>query len=751
MAAGPDREAKPEEWGYRPADNERVEVNPPALSWVPATGAKRYTVQMASNLSFRDAIVIGSIPWTVYTHNKPLKPGPWYWRYQADGGEWSRARRFEILPTAVEFPQPTMEELRRRVPNRHPRMFARPEDRERLRAALPSAEGKRLLQAADRLVTAEPTPEPKVKANSKDPETNQFWWSNRVQTVKALQEAEVLAFAWWLTGDDRYGQTARRFTLKLASWDPDGPTNFTVNCEAAKPMLHRMARAYDFGYGLFTEDERSRIRAMLLRRANDAWVSGEAKRGVGHLAEPYGSHANRLWHKLAENAIATLGETPESDQFLEYAVTKFFAAYPVWSDDDGGWHEGLSYFGGYMSKATWWFHIARTALGIDGFKKPFFKHFGDYPLYSTVPGSPNGGFGDLSSRPISSGWAFMDFFVRETRNPYWAWWTQASGLRQEADELVLGFLWSARPDVEAKAPVDLPPSKLFRGTGVAVMNTTLLGSTDNVQVRFKASPMGRWSHGHDPHNSFTLNAYGEALLVNNVYRDIYGSPFHAKWVWSTRAQNAVLVNGEGQQPHSAALGGRILKTEFRDGFDYVVGDATASYEGRLKRAVRHVLFLKPDLVVLVDELEAAKPSTFQWMLHGLEAFTLQPEQQRLELKRAKAGVLVDYIADQPLTMRQWTGYEPDVDHRYLESIKSPGIPAQWHVEATSGQPALKMYGITVMRPYRSGAKPIVLEQQSSGDQVILRAGGHTVTLFKEAASRDVATVSGPSGSHRIAR
>ena len=44
----------------------------------------------------------------------------------------------------------------------------------------------------------------------------------------------------------------------------------------------------------------------LARRAADAWNSGEVRQGSGHLNQPYGSHANRTWHKLAENAIATL-------------------------------------------------------------------------------------------------------------------------------------------------------------------------------------------------------------------------------------------------------------------------------------------------------------------------------------------------------------------------------------------------------------------------------------------------------------
>ena len=52
-------------------------------------------------------------------------------------------------------------------------------------------------------------------------------------------------------------------------------------------------------------------------------------------------------------------------------------------------------------------------------------------------------------------------------------------------------------------------------------------------------PFGSQSHGHNPQNSFQLNAYGEALFVANGYRDLHGSKFHYQWVHSTRAQNAM--------------------------------------------------------------------------------------------------------------------------------------------------------------------------------------------------------------------
>ena len=60
----------------------------------------------------------------------------------------------------------------------------------------------------------------------------------------------MLAFVWLLSGDEKWREPARKYILDLAAWDPDGPTNFKLNCEAAKPLVHRLARVYDWGYGL---------------------------------------------------------------------------------------------------------------------------------------------------------------------------------------------------------------------------------------------------------------------------------------------------------------------------------------------------------------------------------------------------------------------------------------------------------------------------------------------------------------------
>jgi hypothetical protein len=744
FAQAPDREATPDEWGYRPADGATVSLNPPSLSWTHEPESSSYILEWAKGADFKNAVVQKDLPWSVYTHNQALATGTYYWRYRIvqKNGElsaWSRTRSFIIPAGAVLFPQPNMEELRRRIPREHPRVFVTQEDLQRLRTWAAGAGKKaydKLLRRADEIIASEPTAEPSVRASASDPATNQYWWSNRLQAIRALQEAEVLSFVYLLTGDEKYKTPARRWLLHLTSWDPDGPTNWRLNCEAAKPMMHRLARAYDWGFGALSDQDRRNVRRVLLRRAMDAWNSGEVRQAAGHLNQPYSSHGNRTWHKLAENAVATLGETPDSEKFLNYAVTKFFAAYPVWSDDDGGWHEGLNYWAGYMSKATWWLSLARTPLGIDGFKKPFFKNFADYALYTAPPGSPNMGFGDLAFRPPSSSWSFLWDVIRETRNPFWAWWAGQWKIQTESDEPVLAFLSGAAPQVEPRAPASLPPSKVFRGIGVALLNSTLLDAADNMQVRFKSSPFGSRSHGLEPQNSFTFTAYGEPLLVNNVYRDLYGSPFH-KGVWMTRAQNAVLVNGEGQKPRSPDPSGRIISSSFQGGLDYVAGDGTGAYEGRLKRALRHVLFVKPDLVVIIDDLVAPQPSTFQWMLHALNPFEIDDQGARLD--REKAGVRVDYVASQRLKLRQWTGYDPPPDARYLAAANRPGIPEQWHLEAAAATPAESSFTLTVLRPYRRerpAASKIQVEQNETAVLVTVpgeRDSEITVALRKPGA------------------
>ena len=711
------RPAKPDEWGYRPADGASVPLNPPTFTWIAPANAVTYEVQWSTSREFPAAstTTVERVVWPTYTHDRAVAPGTYFWRYRmADKtgavSDWSSVRRVVVPASVAVMPMPTLAQQRASVPAQHPRLFMRPEDVPRLRELARTTSAKdfeALKKAADGYIKAGPTPEPAHKGSARDKDNAElikYWWPNRAQTEQACNEAETLAFVYLLTGDKVYGEAARRWVLHLASWDPKGTTNFTLNCEAGKPLLYRPARAYDWAWDMFTPEERTKIQTTFRARVIEAWNSGEVQKGVGHLQRPYSSHANRVWHKLAEAGIAWLDEIPEAPQWVDYAVNKFFSCYPVWSDDDGGWHEGVSYWSGYQSKAVWWLQVAKSALEIDGLKKPFFAQVGDYPLYLAPPHSPNAGFGDLSFNRLTPP-SFMEYHLRARSTSgdggnaaHWRWWTQAGGMKENTG--VLGFLYRANlpPLPAAKPPTDIPQSKVFHGIGIASLHTTLRDSRDDVHFAFKASPFGTQSHGHNAQNGFLLNAYGDALLVACTYRDLHGSKFHYNWVHSTRSQNAVLVNGEGQIPHSVNATAKIVQERFTPTYDYVAGDATPAYGKKLERAVRHAVFVKgpAPFIVLYDELIAPQPAKFQFMLHALSAFSIEETTARLHVTQPKSGLDVRYLSPVPLAFAQTDGFVPKPTKEF---------PNQWHAETGTTELRRTLGMVTVLVPSRTGLAP----------------------------------------------
>ena len=698
----------PNEWGYRPAEGAAAVMNPPSLTWIHQKEAAAYTVQIAPGGDFAQAITAGPLPFNVYTHNKPLQPGNYAWRYKfadkkGQQSDWSVVRHFTVGPDAIDFPMPSRAEQTERVPQQHPRLFMRPEDLPRLRQAIKSGEAAtryaKVKREADRLLKQKPTPEPKIMGAIRNEATRDAWWPNRVTALKAGDECETLAFVYLMTGEKKYGEAARKFIMAYAAWNPDGPTNFSLNDEAAFPPLYKLPRAYDWAYGALSEADRAAVRKVMLRRATDVWKSGQVGYGPGHLNSPYSSHPNRCWHKLAECALAFYGELPQATDWLDFAVNKFYAAYPVWSDDDGGWHEGASYSEGYMVKIVWWLAVAKSALQIDGFKKPYFSQVGDFLMYMAPPGSPNMGMGDLSYHPQGRGaGGYLEMFCRAMNGPeqhgqYWQWWKQQ--WKMSGQEGILGVLYAINmpAEPEAKIPTSIPQSKVFHGIGQASLHTNLFSAADDVHFHFKSSPMGSQSHGHNPQNSFQLTAYGETLLAACTYRDYHGSKFHYEWVHQTSSQNAVLVDGKGQVIHSSAPLGKIVTDKLTPEVDYVVGDAAAAYEGRLTRCLRHVVFVKPDFIVLYDDLAAKEPATFQFMLHGLSPFKIDEGHNVVQEAQPKAQVAVQYLSPLPLTFKQTDGFNPK---------PTKPFPNLWHVEAGTSEKAKELGMLTVLVPSKSG-------------------------------------------------
>jgi len=569
---------------------------------------------------------------------------------------------------------------------------------------------------ADPPPTDEPQRYPKGTVRGSDP-WREIWWGNRRKTIRTLESASTLAFTWSLGGREEYGALARRLLLEAAAWDPKGATGYRYNDEAGMPYAYHFSRTYTFVHPLLTEADRDVCRDVMRIRGREMF----AHLAPRHLWKPYSSHSNRAWHFLGEVGIAFQGELAEADDWVWFAANVFACVYPVWSDDDGGWHEGAAYWRSYLSRFTWWADVQRAALGLDAYRLPFFSRAGDFALYLMPPGTKGGGFGDQNARRTAAdNRGLMTTLAAQARNPAWQWYVDRLGGPDSGGGWI-GFLRSALPSVEAREPEDLPTSRCFHGTGLAVLNATLSGAADNVEVIFKSSPFGSQSHGYEAQNSFLMYAYGERLLIRSGVRDSYGSKHHKDWMWRTKSTNNVTVGGRGQTPHSATARGAITAFHTAEGVHYVEGEAGAAYGDRLDGFRRGVLFLEPDLILVHDRLAAPAPTTFEWRLHAPTPFELEGESATV--RSGGAACRIQFLTPDDISFAQTDTFDPPPRER-IELVEH-------HLTATTAEAREAVTFLTVIRPFRTGAEPpaeALLDAVEGRRRIVAPLGDGTATI-----------------------
>ncbi len=707
------------EIGYRPADGAEVRVSPPGFVWLPEAEVVSYTLQCSQSSDFSS---IGyekkGIQHNVHCPSIVFNPGLWYWRYafQTQDGtqsEWSQIRTFIIAKDAEYFPQPTLEQLLERLPRQHPKLFLRPETVDTFRQNLvnnsPSTWTLFLDYAEslmkDPVITEEPPPYPEGRRGD-NKENVDLWRKNRGIVQKAVDHAANLAFAYQLTGEKKYGERAREWIMAVVSWPVRGTTSYAYNDECAMPILSVIPRAYTWAWDMFNGKERESVIQTMTERGNEVYRHLLDRR---HTVSPFESHRNRAWHFLNEAAVAFIDEIPDARSWLEYTMDIFFNVYPAWSDDDGGWHEGVAYWSSYMGRITVWLDMIKTAFRIDGYKKPFFRHAGDFPFYVLPPDQEFGGFGDSADTIKPADLApVMNIFADRIGNPAWKWYAASQSPTENKERLDYSDL--LRLDISSimpQLPDDIPDSKIFHGTGIASLHSALGNTDEDIHILFKSSPFGSQSHGFNAQNSFLLWAYGRPLLHWSGHRDWHGSKHHTEWMWETFSDNSITVNGQGQLKHSPKARGKIIAESLNPRFDYVAGDATESYEGRLNRFIRHICFMKPRLILVMDELEAPEPSLFQYHLHANNRFSTK-SQYEIETGDSIATARIALVTPGNLVITQTEGHRPP----------SVGYDrTQWNFQAETPQKVLQTNFLTLIRPYPSGK---VLETKydfASKDQV----------------------------------
>lgn len=132
---------------------------------------------------------------------------------------------------------------------------------------------------------------------------------------------------------------------------------------------------------------------------------------------------------------------------------------------------------------------------------------------------------------------------------------------------------------------------------------------------------GPANHEHADRNGLIFKAHGERLF-HDPFKAAY-SPTHPRWLLRlTEAHSAVLIDGQGHQYHDGSEGTNSSWAQATvTGYDatatsmQVTSESTSAYhlvDDRVTRVDRSLLFLKPDVLLILDRLDLRDKHTAEF-------------------------------------------------------------------------------------------------------------------------------------------
>jgi hypothetical protein len=564
---------------------------------------------------------------------------------------------------------------------------------------------------------------------------------------------------------------AREFLLKACAWHfaPDwksgpvaGATDVYYNDEAHFRLWRKLPLVYDQLRASLTPAEKKLVLDHFRQRGTRSaeWIHRAKVQDIrrNSLDNNAESHPVRFMAMTGLSGLALWDDLPEAREWWRFAYVFFRDQFSPWGGDDGGWAEGNSYWRGTFEHAA--FQDTLIAIGDPlAYSSPFWKNSPYFALYNVQP-YLHTVFGDTSNAgrfnldPAVAD--YMEHVARVQKNGYFR--TYAGLCNDErvrpADKgltgldrtyptacefLVRDFVTSGLPLPPAKPLSELPPYRFFRDVGWVSLHSALGQPADDIQVTFKASPYGSFSHSHADQNAFILNAFGEGLAINSAYREFHRSPHHKEWTWQTKSKNALLIDGLGQKAQDKKATGKITRFDTAPRYVWTTGDATIAYQagqkekGRVRRATRDLVFIDQRYLLVRDRVELATAGKLSWLLHAEKSITWDAKNAAAFI-RGNQATLTARLVSPGVT---WRGSVTDqfpvpVDAKYLTGdAGSSYVTAKWsnqsHLTAESTEAAKSFTVFAVLWPERGTNKSAAISATlgAAGELTVARPDGKT--------------------------
>jgi hypothetical protein len=326
----------------------------------------------------------------------------------------------------------------------HPRLYLTAENLPALRAARGEGVRKRIWenieQSAEECMAIEPTHE-WIAPVTPDPNYENLY--DRFYTMmRDMAVTEHLAFAYALSGDERYGDRARDWVLQTCRvWKNEttiplnGGTAYAVN-----RFLKGAAVGYDLAHDRFSPAERDEVREVMTAIGQKYYTEYFS---TPHISGPdfRTHHAIVEYGSFGVLALALLDEVPEARGWLDHTINKFKEhLLPKGLAADGAQVEGSTFWASTMQYRLFFMDALRRVTGEDLFED-YGKFLNADLALAAVAAEKHPGFNRVNETVVlEPSYGQLDYYspvllflAREQRRPIFqhlALWDHALGLVQ---------------------------------------------------------------------------------------------------------------------------------------------------------------------------------------------------------------------------------------------------------------------------------------------------------------------------------
>lgn len=435
-----------------------------------------------------------------------------------------------------------------------------------------------------------------------------------------------LAIVGLISGEQKYFDAAAAYARASSNYPTWGVDATADGAEYGLEYGHQLlglAMLYDYSEGYLCDNMRQLIKNTLIQRTTRQYNA--------YVLFDYPYLQNHSWINtcgMLAAALAVKSEYPQAQIWIDFTQKYFLGVSKVMSPD-GASQEGCGYWTYGMEFLMLDFYLSKQCLNKDYYSNStWWKNTAQYGIYLTTPRKS---WSDtLNTINLSDCnrfvWYGPEHIYRElariNNDPISQWYANENRTANTNYSHWFNLI-SYNPVIAATSPGALPTMKLFSNMGIVSARSDWSGNESMVVFK-SGAPLGLLmntlpdsiqnsadlGHVHPDANHFIIFANGEYLIKNNGYVQR-----------QTKYHNTLLIDDKGQWgemsgyfnpwPLTATRNPKITSAVSTTAKDVIIGDASLSYfdASNLKTFIRKLIYIKPNILVVVDDIEVTAAHT----------------------------------------------------------------------------------------------------------------------------------------------